>query len=46
MDNKLGMFIHWGIYSQPGVHEQVLARNNMENSEYEKLKELYNDEIE
>lgn len=37
MENKLGMFIHWGIYALEGVHEQVLARNDIPNAEYEKL---------
>ena len=22
--NKFGMFIHWGLYSQLGLHEQAL----------------------
>ena len=35
MENKFGMFIHWGFYSILGVQEQVLARNNMKNEEYE-----------
>lgn len=42
MNNKFGMFIHWGIYSQLGVHEQVLARNDMANDEYEKLQNTFN----
>ena len=37
MQNYLGMFIHWGIYSQLADHEQVLARRDMDNAEYEKL---------
>jgi len=35
-ENKLGMFIHWGLYSIPAVHEQVLARYDIPNGEYEK----------
>lgn len=35
MENKFGMFIHWGFYSLLGVQEQVLARNDMKNEEYE-----------
>ncbi len=40
--NKFGMFIHWGIYSLLEEHEQVLARKNLDNSEYEKLKDRFN----
>ena len=35
-ENKLGMFIHWGLYSIPAVHEQVIARYDIPNGEYEK----------
>ncbi|NLD87982.1 MAG: alpha-L-fucosidase [Clostridiales bacterium] len=35
MNNKLGMFIHWGIYSIYGIHEQVLARYDLPKNEYE-----------
>ena len=36
-ENKLGMFIHWGLYSFMGLHEQALARFNIDHSEYEAL---------
>lgn len=42
MNNKFGMFIHWGLYSVLGAHEQVLARNDMQNKEYEKLINEFN----
>jgi len=42
MQNYLGMFIHWGIYSQLADHEQVLARRDMNNAEYEKLASTFN----
>ncbi|MBQ9085174.1 MAG: alpha-L-fucosidase [Clostridia bacterium] len=35
-ENKFGMFIHWGLYSIPAVHEQVIARYDIPNGEYEK----------
>lgn len=35
VDNKLGMFIHWGGYSLYGVHEQIFARLDLERDEYE-----------
>lgn len=41
-DNKLGMFIHWGIYAQSGMQEQVIARYNMTNEEYEKYALVFN----
>ncbi len=34
-DNCLGMFIHWGIYAQLGVQEQVFARYDLPRAEYE-----------
>jgi len=42
MSNKFGMFIHWGIHSLLGVHEQVLARNGIPNGEYEALALKFN----
>ena len=36
-ENKFGMFIHWGLYSMLGVHEQVLARNSLNKEEYEAI---------
>ena len=27
MTNQFGMFIHWGIYAQTGIQEQVFARS-------------------
>jgi alpha-L-fucosidase len=36
-EKKFGLFVHWGLYSIIGWHEQVLQRKNMERSEYEKL---------
>lgn len=41
-DNKFGMFIHWGIYSTLGLHEQALARYELDKAEYEKLKDSFN----
>ncbi len=42
MKNKFGMFIHWGLYSQLEEHEQVLARDDMDNKDYEKLIHQFN----
>lgn len=41
-DNRLGMFIHWGIYSVSGVQDQVIARFDMDNKEYEKYASVFN----
>lgn len=41
-DNKFGMFIHWGIYAVTEIQEQVLARENLDNKEYEKLMHRFN----
>ena len=36
MNNKLGLFIHWGVYSVYEQHEQILAKNNIPFEEYER----------
>ena len=36
-DKKFGMFVHWGLYSIPGEHEQYWQRWNLERDEYVKL---------
>ncbi len=43
-ENKFGMFIHWGIYSLGGLHEQEIARYDRTHGEYDKYKELFNPE--
>ena len=35
--NRFGMFLHWGLYAIPGVHEQVLARGDWSHADYEAL---------
>ena len=40
--NKLGMFIHWGIYSLTGIQEQAMARLNFNKKEYEALANEFN----
>ena len=40
-ENKLGMFIHWGIYSLIGVHEQVFAKLDIPRDEYEALADRF-----
>ncbi len=36
-ENKFGMFIHWGLYAQLGLHEQAIARYDLSHAEYDKL---------
>ncbi len=42
MKSKFGMFIHFGIYSKFGRHEQVFAQNRMERGEYEAAAKEFN----
>ena len=41
-ENKLGMFIHWGLYSMLGMHEQALARYDLDSAEYEAMASRFN----
>ena len=41
-ENKFGMFIHWGLYAVPGVHEQVFARLDWPREKYESLIHEFN----
>ena len=36
-ERRLGMFVHWGIYSVGGWHEQEQMRKGMRRAEYEKF---------
>ena len=41
-DNKFGMFVHWGIYAQTGIQEQVYARFDWDREKYESLQKTFN----
>lgn len=41
-ENRLGMFIHWGIYAVTGSQEQVFARSNLTREEYDGLVHEFN----
>ncbi len=41
-ENKLGMFIHWGVYALTEMHEQVFAKMDMSHEEYEALAKRFN----
>lgn len=40
-NRRLGMFVHWGIYSVGGWHEQELYRKRMTRVNYEKYKDRF-----
>jgi alpha-L-fucosidase len=39
---RLGLFIHWGIYAIPAVHEQMLWRYDISHEAYEALANSFN----
>ncbi|HWS01614.1 MAG TPA: alpha-L-fucosidase [Prolixibacteraceae bacterium] len=41
-DHRYGMFVHWGLYSIPGWHEQHQWRARVSRAEYMKLAEQWN----
>jgi alpha-L-fucosidase len=41
-EKRYGMFVHWGLYSIPGWHEQHQWRGRVERSEYVKLANQWN----
>jgi alpha-L-fucosidase len=41
-ENRYGMFVHWGLYSIPGWHEQHQWRARVPRAEYEKLAQQWN----
>ena len=36
------MFVHWGIYAIPAIHEQYMQRYGIFRKEYEKYAQLWN----
>ena len=44
-DRRLGMFVHWGIYSVGEWHEQEHMRKHMSRADYEKFKERFTAEM-
>lgn len=39
---RFGMFIHWGLYSVDGFHEQAQWRQSIPSKEYEKYADIFN----
>lgn len=42
MKNKLGLFVHWGLYALTAYHEQARARLKLDRYDYRKLAEKFN----
>ena len=42
MENRFGLFVHWGLYAIPAVHEQVLINGNWPHEAYEALARRFN----
>src|ERR1017187_9315593 len=42
MDDRFGMFIHWGIYSMAARHEWVKHNEHMSNEQYQKYFDFFN----
>lgn len=42
MSNKFGLFIHWGVYSIDGLHEQAMAKYGYTHEAYEKMAMTFN----
>ena len=41
-DKKFGLFVHWGLYAIPAVHEQYWQRWNIPAEKYVKLADKFN----
>ncbi len=41
MENRFGMFIHWGLYAKTEDHEQALNLRDMPHAEYERLASVF-----
>jgi alpha-L-fucosidase len=41
-EKRFGMFIHWGIYSVAGWHEQHMYRKKLSRAEYDPLRRQFN----
>ncbi len=43
--DRLGIFIHWGLYASPARHEWVKRYERMTNEEYQKYFEIFNPDL-
>jgi len=37
LENRFGLFVHWGPYAVPGWHEQIQQRRGLSRAEYSRL---------
>lgn len=42
LENKFGMFVHWGLYAIPAVHEQYQQRYGIPRKQYEQYAKQWN----
>lgn len=45
VQDRFGMFIHWGLYSQPARHEWVRNYEHIKNEDYEKYFDIFNPDL-
>jgi alpha-L-fucosidase len=45
VDDRFGMFIHWGLYAMPARHEWVKKNERMNNEDYQKYFDLFNPDL-
>ena len=45
IQNRFGMFIHWGLYSMPARHEWVKSREKISEEKYQKYFEHFNPDL-
>ena len=45
VNDRFGMFIHWGLYSMPSRHEWVKSNEHITDSAYQKYFDLYNPDL-
>lgn len=45
VENRFGMFIHWGLYSMPARHEWVRNQERISNEQYEKYFDRFSPDL-
>ncbi|WP_291909870.1 alpha-L-fucosidase [Chitinophaga sp. CB10] len=45
LNDRFGMFIHWGLYSLPARHEWVKSRERISDSDYQKYFDNFNPDL-
>src|ERR1700744_5343520 len=45
VNDRFGMFIHWGLYALPARHEWVKSREKMTNEQYQKYFDVFNPDL-